>query len=113
METQKMEFQLSQMTWNSYISYVFWVRVPAGAGDFPSHHRVQTGSGDHTASYPMGTRGSFPGGKTAGAEANHSPPFSAEVIECVELYIQSLNTPSRRSAQLKHKDNFTFYTKML
>jgi len=27
-----------------------------------------------TASYPMGTRGSFPGGK-----ADHSPPSSAEV----------------------------------
>jgi hypothetical protein len=30
------------------------------------HHRVQNGSGAHTASYPMGTRSSFPGGKTAG-----------------------------------------------
>jgi hypothetical protein len=29
------------------------------------HHRVQTGSGVHPASYPMGTRGSFPGGKAA------------------------------------------------
>jgi hypothetical protein len=24
----------------------------------------------------------------------HSPPFSAEVKECVELYIHSTNTPS-------------------
>jgi hypothetical protein len=31
------------------------------------HHRVQNGSGVHPASYPMGTRGSFPGGKDAGA----------------------------------------------
>jgi hypothetical protein len=29
-------------------------------------HRVQTGSGAHPASYPMGTGSSFPGGKTAG-----------------------------------------------
>jgi len=28
--------------------------------------------------YLMGTRGSFPGGKRPGREANHSPPFSAE-----------------------------------
>jgi hypothetical protein len=28
-------------------------------------HRVQTGPGAHPASYPMGTGGSFPGGKTA------------------------------------------------
>jgi hypothetical protein len=43
------------------------VRVPAGAGNFSLHHRVQNGSGAHPASYPMGTRGSFPGGKAAGA----------------------------------------------
>jgi hypothetical protein len=36
-------------------------RVPSGAEDFSIHHRVQIGSGAHTACYPMGTRGSFPG----------------------------------------------------
>jgi hypothetical protein len=30
-----------------------------------SHHRVQNGSGAHPASYPMGNRGSYPGGKAA------------------------------------------------
>jgi hypothetical protein len=29
-------------------------------------HRVQTGSGAHPASYPMGIKDSFPGGKAAG-----------------------------------------------
>jgi hypothetical protein len=43
------------------------VRFPAGAGNFSRHHRVQNGSGTHKASYPMGTRGSFPGVKAAGA----------------------------------------------
>jgi hypothetical protein len=38
---------------------------PVGAGNF-SHHLVQTGSGIHPASYPMGARGSFPGGKADG-----------------------------------------------
>jgi hypothetical protein len=38
---------------------------PAGAGNFSLHHRVQNGSGALPASYPMGTRGSFPGGKAA------------------------------------------------
>jgi hypothetical protein len=33
----------------------------------PPHHRVQNGSGAHSASYPMGIRGSFPVGKAAGA----------------------------------------------
>jgi hypothetical protein len=50
------------------------VRVPAGAGNFSLHHRVQTGSWDHADSYPIGIRGSFPG-----LEAEHSPPSSAEV----------------------------------
>jgi hypothetical protein len=43
------------------------VRFPAGAENFSLHHRVQNGSGTHPASNPMGTRGSFPGGKAAGA----------------------------------------------
>jgi hypothetical protein len=47
------------------------IRFPAGAGKFSLHHRVQNGTGAHPASYPMGTRGSFPGGKAA--EARNSP----------------------------------------
>jgi hypothetical protein len=41
------------------------VRVPVGQ-EFSLLHVVQTGSGVHPTSYPMGTRGSFPGGKAAG-----------------------------------------------
>jgi hypothetical protein len=43
------------------------VRFPEGSGNFSLYHRVQNGSGAHAASYPMGTRGSFLGGKAAGA----------------------------------------------
>jgi hypothetical protein len=43
------------------------VRFPAGAGNFSLHHSFQNGSGTHPASYPMGIRGSIPGGKAAGA----------------------------------------------
>jgi hypothetical protein len=43
------------------------VRFPAGAANFSLRHRVKNGSGVHPASYPMGTRGSFPGDKAAGA----------------------------------------------
>jgi hypothetical protein len=43
------------------------VRFPAGAGNFSLHHRVKNGSEAHPASYPMGTTGSFPGDKAAGA----------------------------------------------
>jgi hypothetical protein len=50
------------------------------------------------------------GVKRPGREADHSPPSSAEVEECVELHLHSLNTPSWHGAQLKkqHRDNFTF-----
>jgi hypothetical protein len=49
-------------------------RFPAWAGNFSLHHRVQNGSGAHPASYPMRTRGSFPGRvKRPGREADHSP----------------------------------------
>jgi hypothetical protein len=88
----------------------FWLSIssppPLGCENF-SLHRVQSGSGAHPASYPMGTRGSFLRGK-AGSEADHSPPSSAEVKEWMELYHHSPNTPSWRGAQLKHRDNFNF-----
>jgi hypothetical protein len=41
------------------------VRFPAKAKDFSSILCVQTGSGAHPASCPMGTGGPFPGGKSA------------------------------------------------
>jgi hypothetical protein len=56
------------------------VRSPAEAADFSSSLRVQTGSGAHQASYPVSTRGPFPGGRARpGRDADHSHPFSAEV----------------------------------
>jgi hypothetical protein len=41
--------------------------------------------------------------KRPGRETDHSPPFSAEVKEWVELYLHSPSTPSWRGAQLKHR----------
>jgi hypothetical protein len=43
------------------------VRFPTGAENFSLHYRAQNGSGAHPASYPMGTRGAFLGGKVTGA----------------------------------------------
>jgi hypothetical protein len=43
------------------------VRFLVGAGNFSLHHCVQNGCGAHPASYPMGTRCSFLGGKAARA----------------------------------------------
>jgi hypothetical protein len=45
---------------------VIVIVLPVGVGNF-LHHFVQYGSGAYPASYPMGTRGSFPGGKAAEA----------------------------------------------
>jgi hypothetical protein len=48
-----------------------WLRgrssSPSRGRIFPPLHVVQTSSGAHPAPYPMGTGGSFPRGKTAGA----------------------------------------------
>jgi hypothetical protein len=57
------------------------VRSPAGAKDFSSILYVQSGSGAHPASCPMGTRGPFPESKVRpGLDVDHSPPSSAEVV---------------------------------
>jgi hypothetical protein len=56
------------------------VRSATGAEDFSSNPCVQTGSGAHPASYPMGTGRSFPRGKVRlGRHVDHSPLFSAKV----------------------------------
>jgi hypothetical protein len=46
-----------------------WGSIPGRANDgiFSLCHHVQTSSGAHPASYPVGTRGSHPGNKTAEA----------------------------------------------
>jgi hypothetical protein len=56
------------------------VQVPSGAGNF-TQHRVQTGSGTHSASYPIQW---VPGAlslevKRPGREADHSSPPSSGV----------------------------------
>jgi hypothetical protein len=71
------------------------VRFPAEAGNFSFRYLVQTSSGAQPASYPLGIGDSFSGGKS---EADRSPPSSAEVKECVQLYLYSPNTSSWRGA---------------
>jgi len=57
------------------------VRSPAGAEDFSSIFFVQTGSGAHPASCPLGTGVPFSVGKARpGRDADHSSPFSAGVV---------------------------------
>jgi hypothetical protein len=58
----------------------YGVRSPTRAQDFSSSLCVQTGSGAHPASYPIGTGGRFPGGKVRPErDADHSPQSRAEV----------------------------------
>jgi hypothetical protein len=84
------------------------VRSPAGVKDYSSIPCVQTGSGAHPASCPMGTGGSFPGGKARpGRDANHSHPSSTEVVNEQELYLLSPHAPPWRVAGLLY-----FYYKM-
>jgi hypothetical protein len=52
----------------------------------------------------MGTRGSFPGVKQQGREADHSLPTSAEVKK---MWIYT-STPLYVFMAVKHRDNFTF-----
>jgi hypothetical protein len=56
------------------------VQSPLEVEDFSFNLCIQTGSGAHPASYPMGTGRPFPRGKARpGCDADHSPPSSAEV----------------------------------
>jgi hypothetical protein len=61
----------------------------------------------HPASYPVGTRDHSLGEKWLGCEADLSPPSSAEIKECMELYLHSPNTPSCCGAQLKKSTGIT------
>jgi hypothetical protein len=70
------------------------VRFPEETGIFSLHHCVQTDSGAHPGSYPMGTDTLSLGLKRPRREADHSPPSSAQVKECVNLCLHSLNTSS-------------------
>jgi hypothetical protein len=81
------------------------VRFPAEAGNFSFHHLVQNGAGAHPASYPVGTRGSFPSGRGVKLTTHpHVVPRSR-----MRGAIPSPpNTPSWCGVQLKHRDSFTF-----
>jgi hypothetical protein len=90
---------------------VVWVL--AGPGNFSLDHCIQTSSRANPISYSMGTRGSFPGVKWPGHEADHSPPSSAKVKN---VWSYTSTSPIRLHGVVlswrKHRDNFTltFYT---
>jgi hypothetical protein len=79
-----------------------WFESLQGLGNFSLRLRVQTASGTHLASYQIGIRGSIPGVKRSGYEADHSPPSSAKVKECVELF-HSPSKPSWRGLHCRNE----------
>jgi hypothetical protein len=65
---------------------------------------VQTGSGAHPASYPMGTGGSYPGEKRVGHEVCHSP-HSAEINDvCSYTFTPPYILPYLTTSVLKHRN---------
>jgi hypothetical protein len=63
-----------------------WGSTSGGAREFSLLPRVQTGYGTYAPSYPVGTKGSFCGGKRAGRDADHSFPSNAKVKDAELLY---------------------------
>jgi len=60
-------------TWWDFKDQILGFDSRQGLGIF-IHHCVRTGSGVHSASYPVDTGGSFPGGKAFGAWSFTSTP---------------------------------------
>jgi hypothetical protein len=72
-------FPASQPLLTSFLFVILFTVYPVDARDFALLHSVQTTSGAHPASYPVGTKRSFPEGKRQEHEADHSAPFNAQV----------------------------------
>jgi hypothetical protein len=72
--------RVAQSLYCQTMDWAIGVRSLTETEDIYSSLCVQTGSGAHPASYTVGTRGPFPGGKVRpGRDADHSPPSSTEV----------------------------------
>jgi hypothetical protein len=69
--------------------------ILGGGWKFFLPHQVQTRSGTHPASYPMGAGGYFPGCKEVRG-VKLTPQSNAEVKQVVELYLYSRNMSSWR-----------------
>jgi hypothetical protein len=65
------------------------VRFPAGDGNFFSTTASRTAMGPTQPPVQWVRGGLYLGIKRPGREADHSPPSSAEVKQCVELYLYS------------------------
>jgi hypothetical protein len=84
------------------------VRFLAWAGNFFSTTASRTNLGPTSLLSKWVTGALSLRVKRPGREVDHSSPSSAEVKDCVELYLHSHNALPWLGAQLKHRDNFTF-----
>jgi hypothetical protein len=97
------------MSWDSSVDiatgctlddWMIGVQFPVGAGNFSLPPHIQTGSGAHPASYPVDTRGCFPGGKVARPwSCISAPPVHLHVMALSEaqgqlyLYLYTITLP--------------------
>jgi hypothetical protein len=77
---------------------------PGSGWEFSLRHRVQNGSAAHPASYPMGTRGSFPGGVKL---TTHLYTVPKSRMRRAILPLAQYAFMARCSVK-KHRNNFTF-----
>jgi hypothetical protein len=74
--------------------------------DFSLLYSVQTGTGAHPASYPIGN----PGVNRPGCEADHSPPSTAEIKNCGATPPLSHTSYSLVIHQLRTGTTLPFFT---
>jgi hypothetical protein len=74
------------------------IRFPAGLGIYLFTIASRTALGPTQPPIQLIPGALSLGVKRPGRKADHSPPSRAEVKECVELYLHSLNMPSWRGA---------------
>jgi hypothetical protein len=94
--------------WFPFLSYGLDGRdsIPVRGKKFSLLLSVQTGSRAHPASYPIGTGGSFPGGKAARGVKLTTPPSSAEVKNGGVVPPLPYTFSWRGAYLIKHRDSF-------
>jgi hypothetical protein len=81
------------------------IRFPAGQ-DFSLLHAVQTDSGAHPSSYPIGSGALSPVIMRPGRKAEHSPPSSAQVTKGGAIPPLPHMSSWQRAELIKHRNNF-------
>jgi hypothetical protein len=85
------------------MGWMVGVRFSEGGGNSSIHHCVQTDSGVHPASYPMGTRDSFPRGLSGRSVKLTTHLHLVPRSKMLGATSPLPNTPSWRGAQFKKK----------